>query len=96
MVSETATISPEISSGAGEGLRPGDVTEREGHAAVKQARAGSDDKKRWSHLVMQLDAAAARARRGLSCADLNFPGKEGLESESCQNGILPLVEKTLK
>jgi hypothetical protein len=32
----------------------------------------------------------------LSCADLNFPGKEGLESESCQGGILPLVEKTPK
>jgi hypothetical protein len=32
----------------------------------------------------------------LSCTDLNFPGKEGLESESCQGGILPLVEKTRK
>lgn len=32
----------------------------------------------------------------LSCADLNFPGKEGLESESCQDGILLLVEKTPK
>ncbi|QYF93708.1 hypothetical protein KY495_00240 [Massilia sp. PAMC28688] len=32
----------------------------------------------------------------LSCADLNFPGKEGLESESCQTGILTLVEKTPK
>jgi hypothetical protein len=32
----------------------------------------------------------------LSCADLNFPGREGLESESCQGGILPLVEKIPK
>lgn len=32
----------------------------------------------------------------LSCADLNFPGREGFESESCQTGILLPVEKTPK
>ncbi len=40
---------------------PGDVAERAGAAAVEQARAGSDDKKRWSYVVMSSDATAEEA-----------------------------------
>ncbi len=31
---------------------PSHAAERDGQAAIEQARAGSDDKKRWSHVVM--------------------------------------------
>ena len=40
---------------------PGEVAERAGHEAVEQARAGSDDKKRWSYVVMSSDATAEEA-----------------------------------
>lgn len=40
---------------------PGDVAEREGRAVVEQARSSSEDNKRWSHVVMQSDAAAEEA-----------------------------------
>jgi hypothetical protein len=40
---------------------PGEVAERAGQAAVEQARAGSDDKKRWSYVVMESDATAEEA-----------------------------------
>ena len=40
---------------------PGEVAERAGHEAVEQARTGSDDKKRWSYVVMESDATAEEA-----------------------------------
>lgn len=37
---------------------PGDVAERDGEAAVEQARAGNDNRKRWLFMVMESDATA--------------------------------------